>query len=215
MKILSIDIGISNLGYVYAQIDFPEINNSSKYKNLKNNESYQFNYNLKVIDCDRVNITKVKHQRVKRCDCKLLHENCIPDYLDHFIQENVYFEQCDLLLIERQPPVGITNVQDLLFTKFRNKVLLISPNSVHKYFGLSSCYETRKVETEGISKDYLENFETFNNNIRKHDIADALCMILFYYKKELDKIINSTVYIKETHDFEQFRFNFLPKINLL
>ena len=149
----------------------------------------------------------MRHNVVQRSDCTLHHENCIPDYLDHFIQEHPMFEQCDILLIERQPPVGITNVQDLLFTRFRDKVLLISPNSVHSYFGLSNDYDDRKVNSERIAHTFLSEFNNFTLNHRKHDISDALLMIIYYYKLQVDLQIN-TVPLERTivDDFEQFRY---------
>jgi len=207
LKVLSIDVGILNLGYVYAEIYFPSIENTSKYKNLKNNENYTcIKDHLQVISCGRIDITKMKHTVTHSCDCTLRHERCIPDYLDHFIQEHsFYFEECDVLLIERQPPMGITNVQDLLFTRFRNKVKLISPNSVHKYFGLGHDYLLRKEASEAIAKDYLNHFTNFIFNERKHDISDALLMILYYYKNELDLLITQTDYSKNIC-FEEFKF---------
>ena len=208
MKVLSIDIGISNLGYCYTELTFPELV-GSKYKNFKNNEQYSFentkNY-IKVINCNRIDITKVKHSKVQFCNCKLHHERCIPDYLDHFIQEHSdLFYDSDLILIERQPPVGITNVQDLLFTKFRDKVKLVSPNTVHKYFGLPGDYLERKVVSETIAQDFLFNFEKFTLNSRKHDISDAMLMIIYYFKIELDKIIENTKFELPAINFEQFR----------
>jgi len=159
MKILSIDIGIINLGYVYAEIS-PTI---------------------QVIDCNKINITNVLHNKVPICKCCLNHERCIPDYLDHFIQEHQeMFDNADTILIERQPPVGITNVQDLLFVRFRKKVKLVSPNSVHKYFKMDKDYDTRKEESEQISLSYLNDFLSFQQNERKHDISDAMIMIIFY-----------------------------------
>ena len=202
MKILSIDVGIINLGYVFAEI------HSVFYKNLslKTRYSQENNFNINVIECNKIDITNVKHSSVKQCDCKLHHDRCIPDYLDHFIQNHVQlFDSADMIIIERQPPVGITNVQDLLFKLFRDKVLLISPNSVHKYFGLSKDYIVRKTESEDIAKKYLLNFSNFNNNTRKHDISDAMLMIIYYYK--LNKIKNEIK--NEIIDFEQFRYNLI------
>jgi len=211
LKVLSIDVGISNLGYIYGEIYFPEIEKTSKYKNLQYNKEYnKVQENIKIIDCGRIDITKVQHLVVKECDCKLHHENCIPDYLDHFIQEySFYFNNCDILLIERQPPMGITNVQDLLFTKFRDKVLLISPNSVHKYFKLNNDYQTRKKESEKIANGYLSGFKSFINNIRKHDISDALLMVIYYYKIKMDIFIEENDYTHNPVIFEEFKFNFL------
>jgi hypothetical protein len=207
LKVLSIDIGITNLGFVYSEIHFPDLSQTCKYKNKLANKTYSFNKFITVLDCNRIDITQVRHSSVKYCKCTLRHERCIPDYLDHFVQEySEYFTDCDVLLLERQPPVGITNVQDLLFTRFRDKVLLISPNTVHKYFGLSGEYSVRKTESEKIAKDYLVDFTSFRSNIRKHDISDSLLMILYYYKTQMDLHIESTKYSRDLVDFEQFRF---------
>ena len=116
------------------------------------------------------------------------------------------FENADIIILERQPPIGITNVQDLLFKLYRNKVKLISPNSIHKYFNLSKNYSNRKEQSEQISNSYLLNFNNFKNNIRKHDISDALLMIIYYYKTELDEIINKTVFKNTCTLFEEFEF---------
>jgi len=211
MLILSIDIGITNLGYVYSSLEFNNDFTGSRIKNLIINSNYNkelVQNNICILKCNKVDITKMKHRFVKRECCKLFHDNCIPDYIDHFVQENQeIFERAELILLERQPPVGITNVQDLLFKQFRNKVLLISPNSVHKYFNLSKEYSVRKEESEKISNGYLCNFENFKNNIRKHDISDALLMIIYYYKIETDRLINNTVFFKpEITLFEEFKF---------
>jgi len=209
MKILSIDIGIINLGYVFAELDTTGVSFESNFSKKLFCDNYFINKDLfkeciTVIDCNRVDITKIKHDRVRICDCKLHHEQCIPDYLDHFIQELEYFETADQIIIERQPPVGITNVQDLIFTKFRSKVQLISPNSIHKYFGMDSEYSIRKEQSERISTEYLVEFNSFNNNYRKHDISDALLMIVYYLKMELEKKAIKKLPIVTS--FDQFRF---------
>ena len=212
LKVLSIDVGIINLGYVYSEVSFglPEL--GSKYKAHLWNNNYSLNKenvknSIHILDCNRVDITNVKHKRVNYCDCKLHHDRCIPDYLDHFIQETPHFEECDVLIIERQPPVGITNIQDLLFKQFRHKVLLISPGSIHKYFGMCGVYDERKEESEKIAEEYLSNFSKFTTNNRKHDISDALLMTVFYYKKQMEKVINDKKYNVLVDDFEKFRFN--------
>jgi len=199
MRVLSIDIGIINLGYVYAELIFDHDTNI-----IKNNLLIDRSDFISIISCDRVDITTIKHDKVCFHDCKLHHENCIPDYLDHFIQENEeIFINSDIIIIERQPPVGITNVQDLIFTKFRDKILFISPSSVHKYFNMSKDYSKRKEQSESISKKYLYFFNTFINNSRKHDMSDAMLMIIYYHKIKNEEIIKNK---KTNMDFEQFRF---------
>ena len=175
MKVLSIDIGIKNLGYVFSNAEYPEINSKFKSDDIK--------FNINVIECNRVDITNMTHNIVKCQECKLHHERCIPDYLDHFIQDHrEMFETADIILLERQPPVGILNVQDILFMKFRSKILLVNPRSVHLFFKMSKDYDTRKLESERIASEYLGHFDNFLFNQRKHDMADAVLMILHYCK---------------------------------
>jgi hypothetical protein len=198
MKILSIDIGIINLGFIFAEINEFEKSFKKEYYTTPLTEY------IKILKCNRVNITTVGHTNVKWCDCKLLHDNCIPDYLDHFIQEyQEMFDSADVIIIERQPPIGITNVQDLLFVKFRHKVKLISPNSVHKYFNQSKDYSIRKTESENISNIYLSEFYNYSDNERKHDMSDAMLMIIYYYNTLLKKQV---IFLESFNFLEKFRY---------
>jgi hypothetical protein len=192
MKILSIDIGIINLGYVYADV-IPVVSNC-----LKNKYYQGYREGINIIKYDKVDITNVLHTSVSRCNCTLYHESCIPDYVDHFIQENaLMFDSADIILIERQPPVGITNVQDLLFTRFRKKVIMISPNTIHAYFSMSKDYDIRKQQSEKIANEYITIHGT-----RKHDIADALLMLIYRINKDPDLLLPSQFDIQ----FEKFRY---------
>ena len=114
------------------------------------------------------------------------------------------FEQAAIVLLERQPEMGVTNVQDLLFTKFRDKVVLINPGSVHKYFSMSKDYLTRKLQSEKIATRYLCSFHEFNNNSRKHDMSDAMLMIMYYYSQKKNTILIKKP-VTQIIDFEQFR----------
>jgi hypothetical protein len=212
LKVLSIDIGITNLGFVYSRLDFYPPEPESRHKAKLKNDNYILNCDqikkyIQILDCNRVDITKVHHNRVKFCNCKLHHDRCIPDYLDHFVQETYYFQECDVLLLERQPPTGITNVQDLLFKQFRHKAVLVHPSSMHSYFDLPGDYTLRKVKSEQLSCGYLAHSQNFLNNIRRHDISDAMLMTLFYYKTKMEKIIAETVFVSTSaNNFEMFRF---------
>ena len=204
--ILSIDIGIINLGYVFCSIGSIDSINSINSLPTKNNKYFLDEYfPINVISCNKINITNIKHSVIKFCDCKLHHDYCIPDYLDHFIQENnEMFEQAAIVLLERQPPMGVTNVQDLLFTKFRDKVVLINPGSVHKYFSMSKDYLTRKLQSEKIATRYLCSFREFNKSSRKHDMSDAMLMIMYYYSQKKNTILIKKP-VTQIIDFEQFR----------
>jgi hypothetical protein len=88
------------------------------------------------------------------------------------------FESADKILIERQPPGGFTNIEVLIHYMFKDKVCLISPVSIHTYFGMRHLnYEQRKERTVSIAEKHLKYEIPYE---RKHDVADALCMIIYF-----------------------------------
>lgn len=170
MIVVSIDVGYHNLGLVRALVD---------------NE----NFEIKVLNIFKIDLTKLPHKKINRWDCKLEHTNEVADLMAHFIQEfKDILEEADKILIERQPPTGLTQIETLLLYLYRNKTELISPNSMHKHFGINYLeYESRKVRTIQISESFLEIFEEYQELYRKHDIADAMCMIIFRFAKHKEK----------------------------
>ena len=150
MKLLGIDIGYYNLGLVLADC---------------NKEKIQ------VLYIQKVDLTTYKTDDTPELS-DMIH-GFVTDYSDIFCQ-------ADQVLIERQPPGGITSVEVLLHYIFKHKAVLISPVAMHKHFNIGTLdYERRKERTESIARKYLGDFECYKKMDRKHDIADALCMILF------------------------------------
>jgi hypothetical protein len=156
MRVLAVDIGWHNMGLVLAETP------------------------LKGPD------VKVEfYKKVSLADYKDLGESndvvhLVPLFVDdhHFI-----FQSADVILIERQPPSGLTAIQTLLHyilsKEHRKRVIIISPNSLHVHFGISHLtYEQRKERTEAILARHV-NLDDIPGD-RKHDIADAMCMILYY-----------------------------------
>ena len=127
-------------------------------------------------------------------DYKYIHSNDIVDLVPLFVDAHEHiFESADKILIERQPPGGFTNIEVLLNYMFKHKVILVSPVSMHTHFGMRHLnYEERKERTVSIADKYIEGEIPYE---RKHDIADALCMILYY---------NFRVSV---HFFDKFRFD--------
>lgn len=174
MIIVSVDIGYINMGFVKCQVDE--------------------NWEITILKTQRINLKKLPHKNVSRCECKLHHTFETVDLMEHFFQEyNHDFEDADKVLIERQPPTGFNNIESLIFSRWRNKSVLISPTSMHKHFDISKFdYDRRKELTVDIASEYIEIDEE-----RKHDIADAICMIVFYIYP---------MKIKHQSPFEHFRF---------
>ena len=163
MKILSIDIGYHNMGLVLAEAG----------KGPK----------IEVEFIKKVSLEDYKH----------IYSNDIVDLIPLFVDAHKYiFESADTILIERQPPGGFTNIEVLLHYMFKDKVILVSPVSMHTHFGMRHLnYEQRKERTISIASKHISGEIPYE---RKHDIADALCMIIYY---------NFNVSV---HFFDRFRF---------
>jgi len=164
MKVLAIDIGYHNMGLVLAECG----------------------------KGPKVDVEFMKKASLE--DYKYIHSNDIVDLVPLFVDAHEHiFESADKILIERQPPGGFTNMEVLLNYMFKDKVIKISPVSMHTHFGMRHLnYEERKERTVSIADKYIEGEIPYE---RKHDIADALCMILYY---------NFRVSV---HFFDKFRFD--------
>ncbi len=93
------------------------------------------------------------------------------------------FDACAHVLIERQPLVGHTDVEQILFFMFRHKAVLVSPNAMHRFFNISKySYDSRKYKTVMLADQFLpvQDFPEYHCLERKHDVADALCLLLFW-----------------------------------
>lgn len=163
MLIVSIDVGITNMGLVAAEL-------SSEYK-LSH-----------VTVCRRVDIA-----RCYNIDCKLSHDNFghLSTRIRHFIDQfSEVFDRADIVLCERQPPCGLQIVQELLMYALPD-LKLISPRSVHKFFGVGYLdYEGRKRAAVRLSESKLRSFPDFKEEGRRHDMADAYCILKFWIGTE-------------------------------
>ena len=157
MIIISIDIGVINMGITKAFVDD--------------------DFNITFMDAFKVDITRMRHNTVQACDCIIPHTKEVCDRVAH--------------LIERQPPMGIKDVESLIMSRFRNKTKLISPNKMHKFFNIGKLsYDQRKLFTEEVADIHIGHIPTYYNCIRRHDMADACCICLCFLnslKREYEK----------------------------
>ena len=162
MKILGIDVGYTNMGLVMASCE---------------------GTNIEVDYIKKVDLGEYKYIG-KTNDTAVLISLFVDDYKD-------VFKEAEVILIERQPPGGLTNVETLLHYIFMDKVKLISPLSVHRHFGMTHLtYEQRKERSVSIASKYIKDIPYE----RQHDIADALCMIIHYN------------FLVSVHYFDRFMF---------
>jgi len=140
---------------------------------------------------------KIEVECVKKAslaDYKYVYSNDIVDLIPLFVEDHRdLFDAAEKILIERQPPGGFTNVEILLHYMFKDKVTLVSPVSMHVHFGMRHLnYDQRKERTVSIAEKYIDGDIPYE---RKHDIADALCMIVYHN-------FRNTV-----HFFDKFKFS--------
>jgi len=97
-------------------------------------------------------------------------------------------DSADVILIERQPQCGLVHVEQLLYSRYRTKSRLCSPTTLHKWLGIRTLdYEARKVETTRRAAPYLDYMAHFRDDDRKHDMADAMCFIMWYVDQLYNK----------------------------
>ena len=169
MKKLAIDIGIVHLALVYA-----EVSDNIEY----------------IISCSLINLTD--YAECSDVTCTIKHNKRIATYMRHLFKEYTIFQESDKIIIEQQPPLGITCVEQIICYEFPDKTELISPNSMHCYFGIGHLeYEQRKIMTIKIAEEYLENFDNYKNAIRKHDLSDAVCILIYYLSSMRTKMLES------------------------
>jgi hypothetical protein len=168
MIITSIDIGIQHLGLVKASI--------TKSLNVKH-----------ILDIELVDIQEF-HPNCKESECPLQwHNKCFADWIEHVIHNHSSFFSNDVsyILIERQPPLGLVAVEQLIMSKFRTKAHLIHPRSTHSHFNCTHLdYEGRKKKMEEVTlKKIIRHphlYQKYKNFERQHDVADALCQMIFF-----------------------------------
>lgn len=165
--ILSIDIGITHLGLVLVECTMDYIFND-------------------IIWFELIDITKFHHLDFEsKKKCKLYHTKTISDWLSHIMYLHTeLFDLVEHILIERQPPQGYTAVEQLLYFQYRSKAFLISPRSVHKFFGWGTeTYEERKLKSIEIIKFRIKRLwlqDYFQKIARQHDISDAFIQTIFF-----------------------------------
>ena len=158
-KLLGIDVGIIHLALVSASttVDDSDVQVSA----------------VRLID-----VTKITCHP----GCTLRHSNNIVDRMAHLFEAYVeVFDEADEILVERQPLGGLVHVEALLYSRFRHKARMVSPNAMHHHFGLPRGeYEARKAATVRVAAPYLLAFrDELALMPRLHDVADAVCLCLY------------------------------------
>jgi hypothetical protein len=163
MRLVSIDIGIRHLALVEV-----ELGGALPIKRISQ---------VHLVDLTTVPSTGDSCHP----DCDLHHSREIGDRLVHCAREHaVMLERAQCILVERQPITGLQSVQMFFHQRFRDKVVLLSPCQMHKFFNLSKSYQHRKVQVVAIMRQicayvHFDVAAACSGMPRLHDVADAVC----------------------------------------
>jgi hypothetical protein len=175
MIYVSIDIGLTHFAFVAVRL------------------IVYGGYLLHLDEILGMNMIDIATFKCDRKTCTLHHDKCVTDYLEHVYVEEPILGTCDKMLIERQPPAGMQGAQELLTKQFREKIVLVAPRSVHKFFKIShfkgpTAADKRKASSIRSATRLLSSFNlNLDQFERKHDVADAICQLHFYINRENDR----------------------------
>ena len=131
-----------------------------------------------IRDSRIIDVTKMRCVR----DCKLHHSNNIVDRMNHvFAQYGELFDAADEIFIEAQPLVGLVHVEALILSRYRSKAHLVQPVAVQTHFKWpKNNYEGKK---QAAVITAMPHMPALSDVQRKHDLADAFCLVLFVCQK--------------------------------
>ena len=144
-----------------------------------------------VLHCSLNNLSKF---RCTGLDCIFdKDDNTSAHKVMHFLETKGYdiTNDADYIVIERQPLCGLTGIEQTLyaFLKLKYKttkyISLISPNSLHAYYGMSTIRKERKLESIHMTEQYLCEFKQYKRSRKKDDMADACLYVKFFIEKHL------------------------------
>ena len=154
-RVLGIDIGFTNLALV-------SVETSDEHEIIDVTSS-------RVIDIAKVGCLP---------GCQLHHSGNVVDRMNHtFAKYQQHFEQADEIFIEAQPLVGLVHVEALIYSRYREKATMVQPVAVQKHFRWPrNDYDAKKQAAVVTARPYTGNLADL---ARKHDIADAFCLVLY------------------------------------
>lgn len=121
------------------------------------------------------------------------------DLVGAFVRTRLYqFDVCVHIFIERQPPMGMRDIEQLLYVALGGggRVSFIAPNALHAYFRMGArhgwaWYEDRKSRSEAIAGRYVSANGSEDAKAqwqwlgeRRHDVADATLMAIFVHEQK-------------------------------
>lgn len=121
----------------------------------------------------------------------------------HYLEKlHKVIKNSNVMLIENQPLVGLTNVEQSLYIYCKNKyrhakVMLISPCAVYKHFNMSKSKEER---IQQVIDKYAHKIKKLDDSDEPQHVCDAINITEYY----VDKYVRGTF---EKNPFKDFVFN--------
>ncbi|AVK74570.1 hypothetical protein pqer_cds_148 [Pandoravirus quercus] len=114
------------------------------------------------------------------------------------VQWRSAFDACERIFVERQPPGGMRDIEQLLYAALGGgaRVSFLAPNSLHAHFRIGvrhgwGAYDQRKVRAETIAARYISAngsvaaaAEWATMGERRHDAADATLMAILVNERK-------------------------------
>jgi len=194
MKILSIDCGIEHFGYCIVEIS----------------------PSFRIIEWEVRNLKNIRHVDISLQECTLNHNQYVGDFILHFIQEKKeMIEQCDIILLERQPPTSsCLNVECSIYVLFYQKCFIVSSMLVKRWAGIlvgkKTTYEKKKQDSINYIYQNMteEQLKWIKELVKKDDCTDAMVQTLFFIDVCMKKgTLKSMRAIR--HHFDQHRKEFI------
>lgn len=126
-----------------------------------------------------INMTCMRHEAVSEAQCTLHHTGMAADRVAHVVQERRQaFDAAHCIVIERQPPGGLRDVEQVLFLMFRAKAVMMAPQTMHAHIGSSQRpYSIRKDLSKLYAQRYVPDL-LLRFPDKADDVADAVCLVV-------------------------------------
>ena len=244
---VGIDVGIIHLALVYAFVNLSnctidEVEDCELIDLTRMIDRAHGNYSYRTLAEKEVANDEICQQLCRAEECKIPHSRMICDRLEHFFA--CYSHILDLavkIFVEQQPITGITVVEQFIMNRYRDKVVLISPTSMHKYFSMKHLdYDLRKLASIKIANEQVKMSDKCRTKFdqlqivsdddddekRAHDVSDAMLILKFgmhmwrlqntktVKRRTIDFISGNIDEKKQNHElfFSRFKYVVHPKI---
>lgn len=194
MKIVSFDVGHTNLAMVVVHAEFDNLTCTVE--------------ELEVVHAEMFDLAAIRCPHPEEC-IFMATDKCAAHKCHHLVDIiHPHLEGSDLVLAERQPLCGLTGIEQSLYIYIKQRysgdrkthMRLVSPNSVHAHFCMSSEKVDRRLQVVEIAKDFLEECPAFIKAREKDHLADAFAFVLFFCQAVLPREMVS----KRTNPFSHF-----------